>query len=86
MEQVLDHHMLEFPLEIGLVKDGKMTVETVELNKHAGNFEIKSKERPDSIVLDPNQWALFEEVQTLNIHQFKMGDGTLVVEIFPKKG
>ena len=63
MEQVLDHHMLEFPLEIGSVKDGKMTIETVELNKHAGNFEIKSKKRPDSIVLDPNQWALFEEVQ-----------------------
>ena len=57
--------MLEFPLEIGLVKDGKMTIETVQVNHRSESFEIKFKERPDSIVLDPNQWAFFEEVQNL---------------------
>lgn len=63
VEQVQDHHVFQFPLEIGLVKDGNMTIETVQINNRSESFEIKSKEKPDSIVLDPNQWILIQDMR-----------------------
>ncbi|MCB0372109.1 MAG: M1 family peptidase, partial [Muricauda sp.] len=62
LEQVQDHHVFRFPLEIGLVKDGKMTVETIQVNDRLGSFEVKTKDQPDDVVLDPNQWVLFEDM------------------------
>jgi aminopeptidase N len=63
VEQVQDYHVFQFPLEIGLVKDGNMTIETVQINNRSESFEIKSKEKPDSIVLDPNQWILIQDMR-----------------------
>ena len=63
LEQVQDHHVFQFPLEIGLVKDGKVTVETIQVNERMGTFEIKTKDQPDDVVLDPNQWTLIEGFQ-----------------------
>lgn len=65
LNQVQDHHIFQFPLEIGLVKNGNMTLETIQVNKRSGNFEINSKDRPDAIVLDPNQWTLFQDMGKL---------------------
>ncbi|MFD2099772.1 M1 family metallopeptidase [Flagellimonas iocasae] len=64
LEQLQSHHVFQFPLEIGLVKDGKTTLETIQVNERTGNFELKTNTRPDSVVLDPNQWTLFEEMTT----------------------
>jgi hypothetical protein len=62
LEQVQTHHVFKFPLEIGLVKDGKIIIETIQVNEQIESFELPSKVSPDSVVLDPNQWTLFEEI------------------------
>ncbi len=48
---------------------------------------FKSSPKKDLIQLFwiPTNGHCSKRYKTLNIHQFKMGDGTLVVEIFPKK-
>jgi aminopeptidase N len=61
--QTQDHHVFEFPLEIGIVKDGKMTIKTIEVTQRSQNFSLESNGQPDAIVLDPNEWTLFEEVK-----------------------
>jgi len=62
IQQLQDHHVFEFPLEIGVVKDGKLTIKTIELHQRNQNIQLESKDRPDSIVLDPNEWTLFEDM------------------------
>jgi aminopeptidase N len=62
LEQMQSHHVFQFPLEIGLVKDGKTVIETIQVDGQSQNFTIQSKFRPDSIILDPNQWTLFQTV------------------------
>ena len=61
--QTQDHYVFQFPLEIGVVKDGKMTIKTIEITQQNQSFSLESRERPDAIVLDPNEWTLFEEVK-----------------------
>lgn len=65
IKQLQDHHVFEFPLEIGVVNNGKMTIKTIQVSKPNENIQIESKDRPDSIVLDPNEWMLFEDVEGL---------------------
>ncbi|WP_318343557.1 M1 family metallopeptidase [Flagellimonas baculiformis] len=62
LEQVQEHHVFQFPLEIGLVKEGETIIETIQLDERSKSFEFKAKDRPDSVVLDPDQWTLFEEM------------------------
>ena len=62
IQQLQDHHVFEFPLEIGVVKDGKLTIKTIVLHQRNQNIQLESKDRPDSIVLDPNEWTLFEDM------------------------
>ncbi|PIF01146.1 MAG: metallopeptidase [Maribacter sp.] len=61
LEQVQKHHLFNFPLEIGIVKDDEIQIVKVEVAKQSEIFEISLKSSPDSIVLDPDYWLLFEE-------------------------
>jgi len=65
IQQLQDHHVFEFPLEIGVIKDGKLTIKTIELDQRNQKIQLESKDRPDSIVLDPNEWTLFEDMGKL---------------------
>lgn len=65
VQQLQDHHVFVFPLEIGIVKDGKMTIKTIKVNQRNQNIAIETKDQPDSIVLDPNEWTLFEDMGKL---------------------
>ena len=65
IKQLQDHHVFVFPLEIGIVKDGKLTIKTIEVNQRNQNIAIETKDQPDSIVLDPNEWTLFEDMGKL---------------------
>ena len=65
LSQLQEHRTFQFPLEIGLVKDGVTTIETIQMDERSKSFKIKSKDQPDSIVLDPNQWTLFEDMGKL---------------------
>lgn len=59
--QTQDHHIFNFPLEIGVVKDGKTTISKIQINKAKSTFEIDVDSRPDSVNFDPNLWLLFDE-------------------------
>lgn len=61
INQVQDHHIFHFPLEIGIVKDGKLEITTVQVVEKSEKFEISVPTEPDALVLDPGLWLLFEE-------------------------
>ena len=61
LQQLQKHHIFEFPLEIGIVKDGTTTIETVRVSNTKNSFRIKTPTQPDAVVLDPNLWLLFSE-------------------------
>lgn len=61
IDQVQSHHIFNFPLEIGLVNAGEVKIETVKIDKASSTFTIKSKSKPHRVILDPEQWLLFEE-------------------------
>jgi aminopeptidase N len=60
INQLQKHHVYNFPLEIGIIQNDTLKIVTVEVNKQSETFEIDLKSKPDSIILDPNYWLLFE--------------------------
>lgn len=51
----------EFPLDIKIVyEDGSSSVETIFVNKKKYLYSFKSNKRPKEIILDPDNWLLFE--------------------------
>ena len=61
LEQLQDHHLYNFPLEIEIQKDGKSIISSFQVNSKRSSFEIKVSSKPDMVNLDPNTWLLFEE-------------------------
>lgn len=61
LEQLQKHHIFKFPLEIGVKKDGKVTIYKTEMDSALKNFTIKLNDKPDDVILDPESWLLFEE-------------------------
>ncbi len=61
IEQLQSHHVFTFPLEIGIIIDGKTRIETLEVSQKNEVFEIKTATKPDDIILDPEVWLLFEQ-------------------------
>ncbi|MFC4095189.1 M1 family metallopeptidase [Euzebyella saccharophila] len=61
IDQLQKHHTYSFPLEIGITVNGKTTIHTVEVTDSKANFSIKTDAKPDSVVLDPDTWLLFED-------------------------
>lgn len=60
VEQLQDHHVFDFPLEIEIEDDDKSLVSTVQVRHKTSTFEIEVDSRPASVQLDPNLWLLFE--------------------------
>lgn len=61
IDQIQEHHVFTFPLEIGIVHGGKTTISRVNVTEQSHTFEIKVDAAPNTIVLDPENWLLFEE-------------------------
>ncbi|AYN69190.1 M1 family peptidase [Euzebyella marina] len=61
IDQLQKHHTYSFPLEIGVTINGKTTIKTFEVTDSKANFSIKTDAKPDSVVLDPDSWLLFED-------------------------
>ncbi|SIS41712.1 Peptidase family M1 [Zobellia uliginosa] len=59
--QLQKHHIFKFPLEIGVIKDGKITTYTTEIDTAVKKHTIKMDSKPDKVILDPESWLLFEE-------------------------
>ena len=63
IEQTQDHHIFEFPLEIAIKKGNKTITKTILIDQEKSHFEIKTKSKPETLILDPNLWLLFEVKQ-----------------------
>lgn len=61
INQTQNHHVFNFPLEIGIIKNGETRVSTIQIQAKKASFEIEIDSKPDSVILDPNTWLLFEE-------------------------
>jgi len=61
IDQVQEHHLFEFPLEIAIETEGSSVISMIRVNKKKSTYEIEVDAQPDSIVLDPNLWLLFVE-------------------------
>ncbi len=61
IEQKQNHYTFNFPLEIGIKTNGKMRVDTLQVNDNRQTFEIPSDTKPEEVTLDPEVWLLFEE-------------------------
>ncbi len=60
IDQIQEHHVFTFPLEIE-IKNGKKTrIETLEITKSSQEFQIPLNLKPETIQLDPEVWLLFE--------------------------
>lgn len=61
LSQAQDFHLFQFPLEIGIVQNGVTKIETVQITSKMNSFIIELPNKPESVILDPNLWLLFEE-------------------------
>jgi aminopeptidase N len=60
LKQGQAHHTFAFPLEIGTLNKGKMVLHKVQVNGAEETFGLPVSERPESVVLDPNLWLLYQ--------------------------
>lgn len=59
--QMQNHHIFQFPLEIGIVSKGKLDITTLQIDGKSKTFDIPISIKPEALVLDPESWLLFEE-------------------------
>ena len=62
IRQLQDHHTFDFPLDIGISDSGKLKVDSIRVNQRSQSFTFQMDRKPDSVVLDPDMWLLFEEL------------------------
>lgn len=60
LEQQQDR-LFQFPLEIGIIVDGKTILKTIEIDEQSKTVEMEAASRPETVTLDPNLWLLFED-------------------------
>ncbi|MRI01819.1 M1 family peptidase [Kriegella sp. EG-1] len=63
INQIQDHEIFTFPLEIAVTTKGVSKLETINVDSKTKTFSIAVDSKPDSVILDPNFWLLFEEKQ-----------------------
>ena len=62
LKQLQEHHIFQFPIDIGVIKDGKTTIYKTEITSAQKIYTIQLDYEPDDIILDPESWLLFEEM------------------------
>ncbi|MBU2948708.1 M1 family metallopeptidase [Zobellia uliginosa] len=61
IEQLQKQHVFKFPIEIGVIKDGKTVIYQMDMENARKSLTIKLDYQPDDVILDPESWLLFEE-------------------------
>ena len=61
VKQLQKHHTFKFPLEFGIVTEGKMKIQSFEMQEKSAKYEIELQNRPEKVEIDPESWLLFEE-------------------------
>jgi hypothetical protein len=60
VNQVQQHHTFNFPLEVGIITNGVLKIETVIVDEKSETFELSVDSKPENVVFDPELWLLFE--------------------------
>ena len=61
IDQVQNHYIFKFPLEISIINGDQIKMETVKVDEQSEIFEIAVGVKPDDVAFDPELWLLFEE-------------------------
>lgn len=61
IKQMQKHHTFTFPIEFGVIRDGRMTIESVKVEEKSSSFDIALESKPDELLIDPKVWLLFKE-------------------------
>jgi len=61
IDQRQNQHVFHFPVEFGIVKDGEMKIETIQVKGKSTKADIRLESKPDQVIIDPGVWLLFEE-------------------------
>jgi aminopeptidase N len=61
INQEQNHHVFNFPLEVGVISGNQMYIETVQIDSKSNSFKILLEAKPDHLLIDPEVWLLYEE-------------------------
>lgn len=61
IEQVQSHYIFDVPVEFGIVQNGVIKTETIELTEKSASIEYELESKPEEVLIDPEVWLLFEE-------------------------
>jgi aminopeptidase N len=61
IKQVQPQHIFDVPVEFGIVQNGVMKIETVELTEKSASVAYELESKPEKVLIDPEVWLLFEE-------------------------
>jgi aminopeptidase N len=61
IDQIQDHHIFNFPLEIAIIYTDHIRKEMVQLNDQSTTLKFNSEDRPERVLLDPEVWLLFQD-------------------------
>jgi aminopeptidase N len=61
VKQLQKHHMFTFPIEFGVKTGDDIKIISFDAKNVKETFEIVLKNKPESVVIDPEVWLLFEE-------------------------
>ncbi|MEM1000804.1 MAG: M1 family metallopeptidase [Bacteroidota bacterium] len=59
----MQEQLYKFPLEIGIVTGDDMKIERLTVDERSATLQIAVDAAPDKVVLDPETWLLFAEVE-----------------------
>ena len=63
IDQEQEHHIFTFPLDVEIRNGTKLMTETIMIDSRTKVYAIDAQSKPDSLVLDPEAWLLFEEIK-----------------------
>ena len=60
IDQLQEHHIFEFPMEVGFLNQGTQTIERINVKQKSETFKFKIQLKPEEVLFDPESWLLFD--------------------------
>ena len=61
VKQLQKQHTFKFPIEFGIKTGDDMEIVSFDVEGDSQSFEVALKDKPESVIIDPEYWLLFEE-------------------------
>ena len=61
VKQLQKHHTFKFPIEFGIKTGDNIEIISLDVESASETFEIGLEDKPESVLIDPEFWLLFEE-------------------------